>query len=256
MDSEISSATLAFDVTTSDAQRGAVVQSPFGSRIGPPKGGTDLATGTEDYYRARAPEYDQVYAKPERQQNLQEIRTWLPGVLAGRRVLEVATGTGYWTDVFADRTILTVATDVNAATLDLTRSRRRWPRKVRFEESDAFHLANVDDNFDAAFAGFFWSHLPLCQVDLFLQGLLGCMDDHAVLVFLDNNYVEGSNHQVTRTDADANTYQLRELSDGSKWEVLKNFPTAEDLQRRLNRYAGSVAIEEWTYYWAAVGSVD
>ena len=59
-------------------------------------------TGTEDYYRQRAPEYDQVYLKLERQEDLHSIRAWLPDVLRGRRVLDVASGTGYWTDVFAD----------------------------------------------------------------------------------------------------------------------------------------------------------
>jgi hypothetical protein len=31
-------------------------------------------TGTEDYYRERAPEYDQVYLKLERQEDLRSIR--------------------------------------------------------------------------------------------------------------------------------------------------------------------------------------
>ena len=213
-----------------------------------------MVTGTEDYYRERAPEYDRVYSKPERQQDLQQIKAWLPGILAGRQVLEVAAGTGYWTDVFADRTALTVATDVNAATLEVARSRRTWPSKVRFEESDAFDLTEVDGEFDGAFVGFFWSHIPLRRIDRFLEGLIGRLDEAAVLVFLDNRYVEGSNHQMTRSDADGNTYQLRELSDGSQWEVLKNFPSAEELRSQLATYARSVTIEEWPYYWAAVCS--
>jgi hypothetical protein len=36
-----------------------------------------VTTGTEDYYRERATEYDQVYAKPERQADLQQIKARL-----------------------------------------------------------------------------------------------------------------------------------------------------------------------------------
>ena len=56
-----------------------------------------MATGTE-YYRERALEYDRVYLKPERQGDLYRIREWLSTVFDGRRVIEVAAGTGYWTD--------------------------------------------------------------------------------------------------------------------------------------------------------------
>jgi demethylmenaquinone methyltransferase/2-methoxy-6-polyprenyl-1,4-benzoquinol methylase len=43
-----------------------------------------------DYYAARAAEYDKVYSKPERQTELRQIKQWLPSVLAGRAVLEIA----------------------------------------------------------------------------------------------------------------------------------------------------------------------
>lgn len=211
-----------------------------------------MATGTEDYYRERAPEYDRVYAKPERQSDLQQIKAWLPGILAERRVLEIAAGTGYWTDVFAGRTVLTVATDINAATLEIARDRRSWPSQVRFEESDAFDLSTVAGEFDAVFAGFFWSHVPRRQIGDFLGSLVSRLERSSVLVFLDNKYVEGSTHRITSTDAEGNTYQRRQLADGSQWDVLKNFPSPDELRSALNSYAQSVAIEEWSHYWSAV----
>ena len=49
----------------------------------------------QSYYAARAGEYDAIYRKPERQADLRAIEQWLPSVLRGRRVLEIACGTGY-----------------------------------------------------------------------------------------------------------------------------------------------------------------
>ena len=45
----------------------------------------------------RAATYETVYHKPERQRDLRTMKAWLPGAFAGRRVLGVACGTGWWT---------------------------------------------------------------------------------------------------------------------------------------------------------------
>jgi SAM-dependent methyltransferase len=211
-----------------------------------------MGTGTEKYYRARASEYDRVYEKPERQSDIDRLRAWLPDLLAGRHVLEVAAGTGYWTDVYAERAASVVATDVNISTLDLARARRTWPPTVRMERADAFDLSAVDGHFDAGFVEFFWSHVPLDMLDRFLTGLADRLEDGARVVFVDNRYVEGSNYPLTRTDIGGNTYQQRELVDGSSWEVLKNFPTPEELQDRLTAFSRTVSIDEFDYYWTAV----
>lgn len=214
-----------------------------------------MSTGTEEYYRARAREYDQVYEKPERQADLARMRAWLVPELRGRRVLEVATGTGYWTAVYADQAESVLATDASAEPLAVARGRRAWPDTVRFALADAFDLAD-HRGFSAAFAGFFWSHVPLAQLDGFLAGLAGRLDCPATLVFADNRYVAGSNHPVSRRDPDGNTYQRRRLADGSSWEVLKNFPSPAEVRARLAGLAQSdpdqITVTEFSYYWTAV----
>ena len=47
-----------------------------------------------DYYRDRATEYNAVYTKPERQDDLATLHTLVPQLVAGHRVLEIAAGTG------------------------------------------------------------------------------------------------------------------------------------------------------------------
>ena len=53
----------------------------------------------QSYYASRAPEYDEVYRKPERQADLRSIERWLPPHFSGVAMLEVACGTGYWTAI-------------------------------------------------------------------------------------------------------------------------------------------------------------
>lgn len=214
-----------------------------------------VSTGTEEYYRARADTYDAVYAKPERQPDLAHLRAWLPDVVAGRHALEVAAGTGYWTDVYADAAASVVATDVNAATLDVARSRRSWPDTVSFVEADAFELSAVKGRRDAAVVGFFWSHITQGRLEEFLGGLVDRLTPGAPVVFFDNRYVEDSNYPITRTDSDGNTYQERTLADGSRWEVLKNFPSADEVRERLAPMSTTVTVNELDYYWSAVFAV-
>src|SRR5712692_10327984 len=55
-----------------------------------------------EYYARRAVEYERVYAKPERQDDLARLRRLLQADLAGHDVLEIACGTGYWTTAIAE----------------------------------------------------------------------------------------------------------------------------------------------------------
>ena len=54
-----------------------------------------------DYYAARAAEYERIYDKPERQQDLAAMRAAVPPLFTGRDVLEIACGTGWWTRLIA-----------------------------------------------------------------------------------------------------------------------------------------------------------
>ena len=62
------------------------------------------------YYAQRAHECEQVYEKPERQPDLHQLRIWLRDALAGYRILEIACGTGYWTEAVAMPTPLIAST--------------------------------------------------------------------------------------------------------------------------------------------------
>jgi protein-L-isoaspartate O-methyltransferase len=65
------------------------------------------------YYARRAGEYERVYDTPAWQPALAEIRRRIADVFAGRRVFEVACGTGYWTAEVARVAASVRATDVN-----------------------------------------------------------------------------------------------------------------------------------------------
>ena len=75
----------------------------------------DLVT----YYAKRAAEYEAIYQKPERQSDLRELENLLRRDFAGRNVLEIACGTGYWTERVASVADSIVALDINESVLEI-----------------------------------------------------------------------------------------------------------------------------------------
>jgi SAM-dependent methyltransferase len=204
-----------------------------------------------DYYGGRAGEYERIYEKPERQTDLQRVRLWLRAELAGHRILEIACGTGYWTAWLAPVAESIVATDVNPAVLALARQKPYPPARVSIEVADAYALGRVAGDFTAAFAGFWWSHLPRERQDDFLASLGVRLGPQALVVLLDNRFIEGSSTPIERQDSSGNTYQSRRLADGREYEIMKNFPGRTELQAALRPFARDLVLTEFAYYWGA-----
>ena len=205
----------------------------------------------ETYYAQRAAEYERIYAKPERQADLARMRKDIPALFRGARVLEIACGTGYWTPLIAEQAESVTALDYNEETMEIAR-RKSYPKNnVTFQQGDAYALPGWPRRFSACYAGFWWSHVPLAKLDGFLAGLTRHVEPGSTVAFMDNRYVEGSSTPISRRDADGNTYQQRGLDDGSSHEVLKNFPTAQELRARLGRFGGEVGYTDYEYYWVA-----
>ncbi len=210
---------------------------------------SNVVADMQDYYARRAQIYERVYHKPERQADLRAMEAGLPAPFAGRRVLEVACGTGWWTPHGARDAISWLATDVNPETTAIAKA-KPLPAAVRFATVDAYALAELGDaRFDGAFAGFWWSHVPLALLPGWLKTLHARLEPGARVVMLDNLYVEGSSTPLSRHDADGNSYQRRRLDDGSTHEVLKNFPTRDEAIAMLGPRARACQWIEHAHYW-------
>jgi ubiquinone/menaquinone biosynthesis C-methylase UbiE len=205
----------------------------------------------ETYYARRAAEYERIYDKPERQGDLVRLRAELPPLFWDQHVLEIACGTGYWTTLISAQAASVTALDAVEDVLAIAR-RKDYPRSnVRFEQADVYALPAWPEKFSACFAGFWWSHMPLARIEGFLESLRARVRPAGMVVFLDNRYVEGNSTPISHWDAAGNTYQRRRLGDGSSHEVLKNYPTEQEMQARLGRHGTEVRYSSYEYYWVA-----
>ncbi len=202
------------------------------------------------YYAARAAEYDDVYRKPERREDIVSLGSILRTLLGGHSVLEVACGTGFWTERIAATASRIHATDANNSVLEIASAKLRCQPNVTLACDDAFVLSTANGIFSAAFAGFWWSHMRKGeQLSQFLDSLHARLQPGALVVFADNRYVEDSSLPITREDADGNTYQNRRLKDGAEHEVLKNFPLEAECRKLLQGRGVTLDFRSLKYYW-------
>jgi ubiquinone/menaquinone biosynthesis C-methylase UbiE len=93
-----------------------------------------------EYYARRATEYERIYEKPHRQEELAALKEWIRSAVRQRDVLEIACGTGYWTSVAAETASSIVALDINEPVLEIARSKRLPQSRVRFLQGDVLNV--------------------------------------------------------------------------------------------------------------------
>jgi demethylmenaquinone methyltransferase/2-methoxy-6-polyprenyl-1,4-benzoquinol methylase len=201
------------------------------------------------YYSARAAEYEQIYQRPERRSDLRTLRGRLRELVAGERVLELACGTGYWTEVMADTAESIHAIDASEPAIVIAHGKGLPSDRVSLEVGDLFALEVLPGEYSTVVAGFWWSHVPRQETSTFLRYLGQKLGPGAGAVFFDNRFVAGSSSPVARADEHGDSYQQRILSSGEESEVLKNFPTREELLDTVRPVAGPGTVEELEYFW-------
>jgi SAM-dependent methyltransferase len=207
-----------------------------------------MNTDQIQYYFERAKEYERIYQKPERQDDLKKIRIVLKELLFAKSVFEIACGTGYWTQFISETAKSIFATDINETAIEIAQS-KKYKSPTTFEKADIFNLTNTNKKFDSGFGGFIWSHIPKQELNVFLSGFISNISPGGLVVFIDNQYIEGSNTPIDSKDEYDNTYQIRELSNGSNYKVMKNFPVDKEVMDIINPIGSEVEIEKLKYFW-------
>jgi demethylmenaquinone methyltransferase/2-methoxy-6-polyprenyl-1,4-benzoquinol methylase len=177
------------------------------------------------------------------------IREILEQRFSGRDILEVACGTGHWTLEIAGIARSVFATDVNQEMVDLAQEKVQGKGNVRVEVADAYELGEVEGRFSGCFMGYFWSHVPCELASQLLARVREHLEPGSPLLMIDNRMVPAWEGRLTPKDEHGNTFFIRELPDGDELRLIKNFPTADELEAVLSPYAGEISFSEFEYTW-------
>lgn len=173
---------------------------------------------------------------------LREIINALMAAATGHDVLEIACGTGYWTRYVAPVSRHTVAVDFSADMLAVARSNDLL--RVEFVEDDAYTLDRLGNRrFDCCYAMHWVSHVPLSRWNAFFESLHTRLKPGATVVLADDIRRLDDTDPYYSKLADRDSYEIRQLPDGTVYEIVKTYFTPDMLRRLLAPFADKLVIE-------------
>jgi demethylmenaquinone methyltransferase/2-methoxy-6-polyprenyl-1,4-benzoquinol methylase len=214
------------------------------------------------YYRARAGEYDNNIRRLERYvslggsvagrpddedgRELGVLLEALEGIRPFDTVLELACGTGWWTQWLAQHARQVTAVDASEEMLTLNRERVNAANVT-------YALANVfswqpDRKFDLVFFAFWLSHVPRNRFAAFWQVVRNSLASNGRVFFIDELGTEQTRGLETRVDDDA---VLRRLEDGRQFRAVKVFYQPAELEAKLRTLGWNVEVHPagGRFYW-------
>jgi SAM-dependent methyltransferase len=203
------------------------------------------------YYGRRAREYERIYHRddPARQSEQTALATDLQESLRGRSVLEIACGTGFWTEIASRVARHVVAVDASPEMLAVAQEKGPPPGRVEFKLGDAYELDDVPGVFDGGLAMFWLSHVPKARLSEFLDGWHEKLGRGSIVFMADNVYVPGVGGELLVPSSIGDTFKLRTLSDGSQHRVLKNYYDASFLHHTISPAATDLRIHVGECFW-------
>jgi demethylmenaquinone methyltransferase/2-methoxy-6-polyprenyl-1,4-benzoquinol methylase len=205
-----------------------------------------------DYYRRRAGEYD-VTAYGDVAAACARIARLVAQMRPAGRVLEIACGTGLWTEALARTADTVTAIDAAPEAVEIARDRVR-SANVSFEVADVFAW-DPGTRFDVIFFSAWLSHVPTSRFEQFWQSLRGLLAGNGRVLFIDEHVDERGKEAYVPGRGDIVERRLR---DGSTYRVVKNFVDPDRLEARLRGLGWDCAIRrdgtDWVYGEATLRS--
>ena len=205
----------------------------------------------KNYYGAWALHggHETAHFRPERQHVISEIESVLQRIAANSRVLDVACGVGFWTEALAKGAQSVLAIDTCQQAI-CKASTRVTAASIRFRIGDAYRLWEIPEVFDVVFAGFWLSHVPREMLPVFLTDVVARLADGGKIVMLDNSETDRRGRPFCRVDKFGNTFIERIVGE-TRYELLKNYPTSEEMEREFSRFPGKFMYSKLEHYWLA-----
>lgn len=237
-----------------------------------------------DYYRARAPEYDQWWQRDGRydkgaehtaawRSEVDEVVAWLDAFAPTGDVLEVAAGTGNFTIELARHADRITALDASPETLAINAAKLSAARDEAAAspgaQSDASALADVEfvvadifewappRRFDHVFFSFWLSHVPDAMVPAFFELVDRALVPGGRVAVVDNrngpnaetNVVEAPGYRTDAADDTVRELSVRELNDGRTFTIVKVYRSPSRLAELLEPLGWTVAGHDTATYF-------
>ncbi len=176
-----------------------------------------------EYYRARASEYDEWFLRQGRYDRGEaHKKQWFAEVAQlgealaefepRGNILELACGTGWWTQNLTAYAETLTAVDASEEVLELN-AQRVQSDKVRYVQADLFAW-QPEERFDTIFFSFWLSHVPPERFDLFWSSLRDWLNPSGRVFLIDSLYEARSTAKDQFLRGRDDEVVTRHLNDG------------------------------------------
>lgn len=210
-----------------------------------------------EYYRARAPEYDEwfyrngLYDHGEAQKRQWEgeaqiARDQLLSSSGYAHVLELAPGTGIWTQELVKIADRVTAVDASPEMIAINRV-KLGSDQVDYQLADIFRW-QPQTRYDMVFFGFWLSHVPAKRLSTFLKTVHQALKPGGRLFLVDSLLGE----QTTLAEQDTETpddLQKRILNDGRQFEIVKIYYDPAQLTATLRAHGFDITARHTPNYF-------
>jgi SAM-dependent methyltransferase len=204
----------------------------------------DLLADQRSFYRTWAPEYDEWWQRRGRYDDgRQDTAEWERQIQLAMHavdtfgpvgdVLELAGGTGWWSQHLARTAGTLTVLDSSSETLRLNRKRVTRP-DVTYMVADVFDW-RPERRYDTVFFSFWLSHVPRRLFEKFWELVGSCLRPGGRAFLIDNRRDPTRTTQDPYVIDEADDVQRRRLSDGSEHRVVKVFYEPAELAEQLRR---------------------
>jgi demethylmenaquinone methyltransferase/2-methoxy-6-polyprenyl-1,4-benzoquinol methylase len=229
----------------------------------------DILAEQISYYRARAPEYDEWFLRrglcdlgpkwnEQWDQEVARVATVLDEFAPTGRVLELACGTGWWTERLAAHADSLTSVDASPEAIEIARSR---VSSTRYVVADLFEW-QPDGRYDVVFFSFWLSHVPAPRFESFWTMVDTALAPGGRVFFIDNyrkklpELVEHSNVRASmQRQGEKEGEVIRRLNDGREFRAVKVYYEPNELSQRLATLGWNVDVRstEWFLYYGRGG---
>jgi demethylmenaquinone methyltransferase/2-methoxy-6-polyprenyl-1,4-benzoquinol methylase len=210
------------------------------------------------YYRARANEYDEWFFRQGRYdqgaelnalwfRELQDVQETLRAFRIEGDVLELAPGTGIWTERFVQSATSITAVDASPEMIAINKARVANAR-VSYVQADLFTW-QPDCLYDAVCFCFWLSHIPAERLSSFVQMVAKALRPRGKIFFVDSRREPSGTAIDQMLPGEQEQVAIRTLNDSRQFHIIKNFYDPAFLEKQFAASGLSITVKETPTYF-------
>jgi len=204
---------------------------------------TDILNEQMAYYRAQAPEYDEVTKNAEElKEAYARAKELLHQMGPYEQVLELACGTGTWTQILLPMAHAITAIDAAPEMLAIARQ-KLGNAHVSYQQADVFQWEPRQE-YDLVFFANWLSHVLPKDLDAFLSKVSRAVRPGGHLAVLDQSAPFSEDREIMTEGEGGSLYARRSLRNGKTFTVVKVFYDVTVLQEMLAALGFEVTLHQ------------